>query len=193
MNKRNKWKIRNLGCWGYLKASLKKNKKVYFKGNVTTVEKRSQVFMEDKWENFMLVKPSGANKLNKIIGILTKKHYIINEILEIKDYNQLMIDMFPNVNPLEVAYWKQINDEFYKDPYGNIKAYILIFDKNVSVEQLEKEKIFIRRKCGIDIYDVIDGEKPVYETSITPIHVPDKENMRKEYFVAFKYSSKKIH
>jgi|GEM_PF-1477451 len=178
--RRRRWKIKNLGYRGWVLSLLQKKRYIVFKEIEESSYKEVEVEPVADWKPFMLVKPSGYAKLEIIRKILEEKGVNIEGEYEISDYNEALQVLFPSVERREKEYWKQINDQYYSSQ-GNSRACILQFDEACPVSLLEQLKIVIRRRCGIDFFYVIDKDREIYETSVTPVHVPDAGDMKKEY------------
>lgn len=187
--RRLKWKYKNLGHRMFLISLFQKKKIVHFDGNYTVRNQSTDIQLHDDWSNIMLVKPSGVKHLGTIKKTLLARGLLIREIFVIKNYEDVLNILFPSISIKESAYWRQINNDYYcKD--GHVEGRVIVFEKNTNFEILEKIKIRIRRQCGIDFYCIKDRSLPLYETSITPVHVPDLENMQKEYSIVINYSTK---
>lgn len=183
--KRKQWKIRNLGYLGYLKTLWQKKRYVdIVPEEVRDVDNVIDLIID--WYPFMLVKPCGVPKMDRIQSMLAKHGLIVKEQRWILDYNEALPVLFPSVDKREIMYWRQINHNFYEGG-GKSKACILMFDKDCDIGLLSHVKLLIRRSCGIDFFYIRDGERPMYETSITPVHVPDPEDMQMEFSRVMKY------
>lgn len=183
--KRKRWKIRNLGYFGYLRSLWQKKRYVEIVPEEIS-EDDNVVDLIGDWYPFMLVKPCGVQKLEYIRSLLKKFGLMLKEERWILDYNEAIPILFPSVDKRKIMYWRQINRNFYEEG-GKCKACVLMFEKDCDIGLLTKVKRLIRRSCGIDFFYIRDGERPIYETSITPVHVPDPEDMQMEFSRVMKY------
>lgn len=188
--KRAKWKVKNLGLIGFFKNLFNENNNVYFDekylAEFATGVDYDEKFKSREQNPFMLVKPSGYRKIGDIIDILDSEDLYPKEIFRIKEYNNLIDSLYPMVTKRERAYWKQINSVYYSMD-NNIYAFVLVFSEDKKMEKINRTKIKIRKKCGIDFYNIHDGQNKSYETSITPVHVPDEKNLNNEYSKIIQY------
>lgn len=184
-----KWNIRNMGLWGFFKSRLMKPVKV----DVTYKERIGYEEMEPLKEikKVMLIKANGLAYEPLIRRILNKKKIYIEEEFVIDDYNRLMWHIFKKVPDKELSAWETINSTFYADKDGKVRGKAYIFSDTVDMDVLEKTKRLLRRKIGVTLYAVdeilADGSHDKFVTSITPLHVPDRKRMEREYSLICRY------
>lgn len=187
-----KWNFRNMGVIGYIKSLIMKPVEISVElkkcDNYVDVEYRHD------GKKAMLVKANGLEYVDFIRKSLQKKGVNVEEY-DIEDYNALMWNIFIKVADKELSAWEKINNTFYADEKGKAcgKAYILPAD--VDMDMLERLKRRLRRKIGVKMFRVTetmnDGTVEVFKTSITPLHVPDRKRMEREYSLIYQFRKAK--
>jgi len=184
-----RWNIRNMGLLGFLKSRIRKpiEVQVVFKRR----ESHAEAEPIQDGRKVMLIKANGLAQERLIRRVLNQKKIDIEEEIDIADYNELMWQIFRKVSDRELSAWETINCTYFADNEGRVRGKAYIFSKAVNMDLLEKTKRQLRRKIGVLVYQVTEtmenGTKERFCTSITPLHVPDRKRMEREYSLIYQY------
>jgi len=186
--KRIKWKFKNVPIHKMFSTIFKSKPKIlYPESKVYDVpEKEDSTLVDIEPTPFLLIKPIGMKNEDKIKKILLDNGIIFIGEMTIEDYRLFSYEMFGNVPKVEIDYWNHILETQYDEEHNN-KAKALILEKGTDVEELDKVKRKIRKKVGIDFYQIYLNQDWV-ETSLTPVHSPDEDKVEKEFKIILKHS-----
>lgn len=151
--------------------------------------------LEQNFSPFIVIKPSGVEHEDKIKELLEKKKVEILEEKSIDNYVRfglhLYIRPYHDMKQILNSYlWFALDEYLYPDKLDKTKCLFLNFD-TIDLDNLRDFKKEVRLDIGHIRFYRVTYKALKDEAFSSFIHVPDKEEIRREYSIAKNYKNDK--